>query len=218
MESKSETDVQVIEAEYDDGGVYFYQAYNDEIAEWAVENQILGGPPYNPQRMTWIKPSFAWVLYRSGYARKHNQTRILKIKLSHQSVSELLSECNCGKGGGGSYGRVQWDPARDLLSSHDKEPRKMLRKRAIQIGLKGHLNQLYVSRIISVEDVTDLAHKVEEAHLSKDCEKMMENLICELPSERSYAPACSDEVLENLGLKEGDVSKAIARLGFGKTS
>ena len=87
MDAESETNVQVIEAEYDDEGVYFYQAFNDEIADWTLEHQVLGGPFYNPTRMTWIKPSFAWVLYRSGYARKHNQTRILKIKLSHESVS-----------------------------------------------------------------------------------------------------------------------------------
>ena len=46
-----------------------------------------GGPDFNPTRMTWIKPSFAWVLYRSGYGRKHNQTRILKVKLAHEAVA-----------------------------------------------------------------------------------------------------------------------------------
>ena len=74
--------VQVFRGQWDDEGVYFYQAYNDEIAEWAVQHQQFGGPQFNPTRMTWIKPSFAWVLYRSGYARKHNQTRILRVKLS----------------------------------------------------------------------------------------------------------------------------------------
>ena len=54
----------------------------------------LGGPNpppvWNPTRMTWIKPSFAWVLYRSGYGRKHNQTRVLKMKLSHDTVEGTL--------------------------------------------------------------------------------------------------------------------------------
>ena len=49
-------------------------------------------------------------------------------------ISELLSQCACGHGGGGSHGRVQWDPARDLMSSEGREPRRMLRRRAIQIG------------------------------------------------------------------------------------
>ena len=52
--------------EWDEEGVSFYQAFNDKIADWAVENQRFGGPHFNPTRMTWIKPSFAWVLYRAG--------------------------------------------------------------------------------------------------------------------------------------------------------
>jgi hypothetical protein len=66
--------------------------------------------------MTWIKPSFAWVLYRSGYGFKDkNQERILKIKLKHESIAIFLSKCECGIGKGGGIGRVQWDPARDIF-------------------------------------------------------------------------------------------------------
>ena len=65
---------QEIRADYDDQGVWFYQAFKDSIADWAIEHQTLGGAPeFRPLRMTWIKPSFAWVLYRSGYATKHSQ-------------------------------------------------------------------------------------------------------------------------------------------------
>ena len=77
----------IFEADFDDEGVYFYQAYSHNIANWAMEHQKLGGPEFNPTRMTWIKPSLAWVLYRSGYARKRNQERILKVKLSHEVVA-----------------------------------------------------------------------------------------------------------------------------------
>merc|ERR1740121_3005493 len=56
--------------EWDEEGVFFYQAFNKEIADWALENQKFGGPAFNPVRMTWIKPSFAWVLYRAGYGHK----------------------------------------------------------------------------------------------------------------------------------------------------
>ena len=34
-------------AEFDDDGVYFYQAYNSEIADYAIEHQKLGGANYN---------------------------------------------------------------------------------------------------------------------------------------------------------------------------
>lgn len=75
----NDPNVQKFEGEYDDEGVYVYQAYCDGIADYATENQKFGGPLFNDKRMTWIKPSFAWVLYRSGYAQKHNQQRILLL-------------------------------------------------------------------------------------------------------------------------------------------
>ena len=42
---------------------------------------------------------------RSGYGRKPNQTNVLKIKLGHDAVAELLNECTCKHGGGGGVGR-----------------------------------------------------------------------------------------------------------------
>lgn len=222
--------VQLFEAEYDSEGVYFYQAYCDEIANYAILHQTLGGNSFDTKRMTWIKPSFGWVLYRSGYGTKHNQNRILKIKLSHKSIAEILSMCACKVGGGGSLGRVQWDPARDLYLVDDKEPRKMLNKRAIQIGIKGKISELYVKSILSIEDVTDLAHAVGIAHnvfskidnnIIKNKKKnnnvnFSEELLCKLPSEKIYIPIVEKKVLEDLGLSEGKTADEIARLGKGK--
>eukprot|EP00438_Fugacium_kawagutii_P028745 Skav229645 [mRNA] locus=scaffold649:353022:353522:- [translate_table: standard] len=153
--------------------------------------------------MTWIKPSFAWVLYRSGYGKKHNQTRILKVKLSHQSAAELLKHCQCKTGGGGSKGRVQWDPERDLMSGDGKVPREMLRRRAIQIGLKGSLSEMYVKSVMFIEDVTELAHRVAAAHSAPDSKLAMSQLLPELPFERPYMPCCSDDVLTRLRMLPG---------------
>eukprot|EP00122_Pirum_gemmata_P015914 Pgem_evm1s14872 len=55
--------LQVFSADWDEEGVYFYQAFKPEIADWALKNQSLGGEAFNTRRMTWIKPSFAWMLY-----------------------------------------------------------------------------------------------------------------------------------------------------------
>merc|ERR1719193_2493229 len=114
--------------------------------------------------MTWIKPSFAWALYRSGYASKHNQQRILKVQLPHAAVADLLAQCQGRDGGGGSKGRVQWDPERDLHAGEGREPRKMLNRRAIQIGLSKDLSAKYVESAIRISDVTHLARSVGEAH------------------------------------------------------
>ena len=207
----------VFRGEWDAGGVCFYQAFNDAIADYALAHQRFGGPAFKPRRMTWIKPSFAWVLYRSGYARKHNQTRILKVKLPHAAVAAILARCKCKDGGGGSEGRVQWDPARDLLAGDKREPRKMLRRRAIQIGMKGDLSELYVASAVSIEDVTALAHRVGAAHAAaqqkakggggggKACggghvHPAVAALLPELPVERPYMPACARATLERLGM------------------
>lgn len=161
----------VFTADYDDEGVYFYQAYSEEIGAHAVAHQTFQGcDSFNPRRMTWIKPSFGWVLYRSGYGTKPSQTRVLRVKLPHAAVALLLAQCKLSSEESGSAkGRVQWDPERDLYSSSDggKEPRRLEKVRAIQIGLKEELSEYYVGSIIAVEDVTELARRVHAAHQGK---------------------------------------------------
>ncbi|KAK3261636.1 hypothetical protein CYMTET_29462 [Cymbomonas tetramitiformis] len=212
-------DVQVLSAEWDEDGVYFYQAFNDQIADWAIENQRFGGPGFNPTRMTWIKPSFAWMLYRAGYGRKHNQNRILKVKIPHVAVAELLANCQCRHGGGGSHGRVQWDPARDIMAGEGRTPRMLLKRRAIQIGLKDSLSKHYVDSVVCIEDVTALAHRVQEAHQAKNNEASgaaMSELLPELPVERPYMPQCSHAQLVLLGLLPGETALAVSQIGRGK--
>jgi len=215
--------VQEIRASYDEEGVWFYQAFNHPIADWAIENQTLGGPKFHPIRMTWVKPSFAWVLCRSGYATKHNQERILKIKIGHDAVAQLLSCCACEHGGGGAKGRAQWDPERDIMSPDARrhEPRKMQRTRSIQIGLSKELSELYVKSILCIEDVTELAHRVSKAHelLTRDSKSsVMQELVSDLPMERPYTPYMGEKELENVALLPGEVAQAVAGIGFGEAT
>ena len=68
-----EQEVHQIRAIHDEEGVFFYQCFKESIAEYALKTQtFLGCEEFNPTRMTWIKPSFGWAMYRSGYASKHN--------------------------------------------------------------------------------------------------------------------------------------------------
>ena len=192
--------------QWDEEGVWVYQAFCDEISDWALEHQRFGGPHFKPERMTWVKPSFAWILYRSGYSQKRKQERVLKIKVSHAALGGLLSRCAIGHGGGGTLGRIQWDPARDLLAAEKsgKEPRKLLRRRAIQIGLKGRLSVEYVDSVIAIVDVTALARRVGEAHAKKKpaaAAEAMAALLSELPHERPYMPRCSDATLAALRMR-----------------
>src|ERR1700761_3126194 len=80
-----------IRAKYDADTITVYQAYNKSIAEAAVRDQKLDSSPLFRTRMTWIKPSWAWMMYRAGYSYKDaGQARILAIKLSHTGFFELL--------------------------------------------------------------------------------------------------------------------------------
>mmetsp|Transcript_19750 Transcript_19750/g.42948 ORF Transcript_19750/g.42948 Transcript_19750/m.42948 type:complete len:253 (-) Transcript_19750:4047-4805(-) len=221
-------EVPVFRGEWDEQGVYVYQAYCDAIADWALEHQKFGGPAWKPSRMTWIKPSFAWMLYRSGYGTKPGQERVLKIKLTHDAIAHLLSQCKLtntnkdtkmkAKKEIKGTGRVQWDPERDLYQSEGKEPRRMLRTRAIQIGLSGKLSEWYVRQIISIEEVTDLAHKVKAAHALKKADgtlSAMKKMRDNLPTERPYLPLLSKEKLQNLAMLPGASSDSVIRLGRG---
>jgi uncharacterized protein DUF4291 len=54
-------------AQFDDDSIYVYQAYRPAIANYAVTNQRFGGE-FSYNRMSWIKPNFLWMMYRSGWA------------------------------------------------------------------------------------------------------------------------------------------------------
>lgn len=218
--------VSVFRGEWDTEGVYLYQAFNDDIADWALLHQQLGGPHFNTRRTTWIKPSFGWVLYRSGYGCKPNQNRVLKIKVSHAALGNILSQCKYqetnktaksehSSAQDGSNGRVQWDPERDMMSADGREPRALLRQRAIQIGVAGKLSELYVQSALWIQDVTALAHKVCQAHRSKK-KGAMDELRPELPVERPYMPQCHEGCLIRLGMMPGETASALQRLGRGK--
>lgn len=57
---------QQIRAVYNDQTIRVYQAYSDAIANTALLNQTFVSPPFKMERMTWIKPSFLWMMYRAG--------------------------------------------------------------------------------------------------------------------------------------------------------
>lgn len=72
------------------------------------------------------------------------------------------------------------------------------------LGLKDELSELYVESALSIQDVTDLARRVGEAHSLKDKAKSQEAMVALLPLlpvERPYMPACTDAILKTLRLK-----------------
>ncbi|KFY26529.1 hypothetical protein V493_04035 [Pseudogymnoascus sp. VKM F-4281 (FW-2241)] len=153
-----------IRAEYNDDTITVYQAYSASIAQTAVKEQKLSASPdFSLQRMTWIKPSWAWMMYRSGYATKDaRQSHILALKMTHKNFQDLLSLAVVCGGGALSQEdraravRVQWDPERDMALGQ-------LPYRSIQIGISKDISQKWSEEWIeSIEDVTEMATKLKQ--------------------------------------------------------
>ena len=59
-----------IRAVYGEHTIRVYQAYSDPIADAALAHGTFVSPPFKMERMTWIKPSFLWMMYRAGWGLK----------------------------------------------------------------------------------------------------------------------------------------------------
>jgi pre-mRNA-splicing factor ATP-dependent RNA helicase DHX16 len=67
---------------YDKATLTVFQAYSQEIADSALTAGTFTAP-FKFNRMTWIKPSFLWMMYRSAWAMKPRQR-------AHQRLPQLL--------------------------------------------------------------------------------------------------------------------------------
>jgi hypothetical protein len=242
--SISEGKTQVFNAHYDAEGVYFYQALCPESADYLLAHGEYGGARWSWKRTSWIKPSFSWMLYRAKYGRKPGQERIVRIKLSHDTVGLILSRCrlqrssktaktsNGGLEGKRSGAIVQWDPERDLYRSGDKTewklPGALSKTRAIQIGCQPEMFGTQ-EHILEVKDMTSLALQVAYAHGCDQGKKgkwakwkeavvraKMELLRPVLPVEQAYLPTCSPADLQRLGLLLGNNASELSKMGNGR--
>ncbi|KVO23820.1 DUF4291 family protein [Burkholderia ubonensis] len=75
-----------IRAMYDDRTIRVYQAYSDAIADSAITHGTFVSPPFKTERMTWIKPSFLWMILQIQQHRfvltalLHMPRRIVQIR------------------------------------------------------------------------------------------------------------------------------------------
>jgi hypothetical protein len=192
----STTPFRQIRADYNDETITVYQAYSKSIAEAAVKEQKLSASPnFLFSRMTWIKPSFCWMMYRSNYGTKDNrQTNILAITMTHANFRKLLIQAAVCSGSALSAEesrkpvRVQWDPERSPAIG-------MLDYRSLQVGIGREIVEWWVGEgIEAIRDVTDMAAKLKQCiEESKELRKMgkgktVDELVemgC-LPMERVY--------------------------------
>ncbi|TDN37901.1 DUF4291 domain-containing protein [Hymenobacter sp. UV11] len=168
--------------------IVVYQAYNSTIAQFAVENQFLGGSGFSYGRMSWIKPNFLWMMYRCGWASKANQERVLALWLDKTAFEEILIQAVFSTFTAGNYEssevwkqelatknvRLQWDP------DHNPYGDKLIR-RALQLGLKNDALELFGKQQVSrIEDVTEF---VQQQKMHVDNRQLAQLYI---PLERVY--------------------------------
>ncbi len=168
----------VILAQYDRDSIVVYQAYRPSIGHFAVENQYFGGE-FKLSRMTWIKPNFMWMMYRSGWGTKPGQEVILAVRIKRFAFDLILSQAVISKYDRDIYDsqkewnralqnsnvRLQWDP------DHSPTGGK-LQRRAIQLGLRNEVAVKYAQEwIIEITDISSFVAQQRENAITKnyDC-------------------------------------------------
>ena len=188
-----------------------YQAYSPQIASAAV----LAGtfvPPFSRDRMTWIKPSFGWMMHRCGWSARPGQERVLAIEITRSGFEWALAHSCLSHYEPGTHHspedwaalrdaspvRVQWDPDRSLSGER-------LARRAIQVGLSGEAVHRYCDEWIrSITDITATVREAAElvrADRIADAERT-------LPAEEAYP--LSPALARRIGAEPGHPAPANA--------
>lgn len=176
-------------AQFDDESVVVYQAYRPEIGLDAAAHGRFG-PAWSRERMSWIKPNFLWMMYRSGWAEKPGQEVVLALWLRRAGFDRILADAVPSAHDDDAVTREQWQAAikrSDVRLQWDPDhgpggaPE---RRRAIQLGLRGAVLRSFADEwLLAVEDVTPLVRAQRDHARAPRLDALM------LPAERVYPVA-----------------------------
>jgi hypothetical protein len=177
-------------AHFDAGTIVVYQAYRPSIGAYALEHDAFGGE-FSYGRMSWIKPNFLWMMYRSGWGTKEGQEVVLGLRLRRPFFDGLLAQAvpsTFAASGLSSHDewaaavarsevRLQWDP--------DHNPHGApLPRRALQLGLRGSALEAFGKReLLEVIDMTGFVAKQREVLQGAG------GAALRTPVERTYVPS-----------------------------
>jgi hypothetical protein len=188
-------------AHFDEASVVVYQAYRPAIGHHAARHQAFGGE-FSFNRMSWIKPNFLWMMYRSGWGTKPGQEVTLAVRIQRAGFDQILRDAVHSSFVGEVYGdhaawqeavarssvRLQWDPDHDPAGGKTE-------RRAIQLGLRdGVLARYARDWIVEIEDVSEFV--AEQRRHALDAASYAQLLT---PREEVY-PVADAEVTARLGL------------------
>lgn len=176
-------------AHFDAETIVLYQAYRPSIGEYAIGHREFGDS-FSYARMSWIKPNFLWMMYRSGWGTKEGQETTLGLRLrrgffdrilaqvvaSSLSQSDQASQEEWKASLESSNVRLQWDP------DHDPHGNAVAR-RAIQLGLRGAVLEDFGKReLLEVIDMTSFVAEQRDRLSRADVGELR------TPVERVYVP------------------------------
>ena len=178
-----------IRATYDRDGIVVYQAYSPSIADPALKAQRFV-EPFSFGRMTWIKPSFLWLMHRSNWGSKSGQEKTLAVTISRSGWEEALSKAvltlhdpkvfrsneDWQRQFENAVVHVQWDPERSLRGA-------ALDHYSIQVGISRHLIRDFVEKwTLKIQDVSPVVGKIHGLLRSGKADEAKRHL----PVERVY--------------------------------
>ncbi|BCM91108.1 hypothetical protein IAD21_02972 [Abditibacteriota bacterium] len=198
-------------AQFDADSILVYQAYNERIGHFAAQNGHFGGD-FSFNRMSWIKPNFLWMMYRSGWAEKYNQTCILAVRIRRSLWEEILASAvpstfvpelyesdNAWKADvAHSEVRLQWDP--------DHSPRGgKLARRAVQLGLRGDILRRFATEALAIEDISDFVREQKTIVQTDDWSSL-------LTLREEVYPVLNPETARRVGVDSLEVGRASSQM------
>lgn len=187
-------------AHYDEQSIIVYQAYRPSIGRFAIEHGYFGGD-FLLARMSWIKPNFLWMMYRSGWGTKEGQEITLGLRLRRAFFESILAQAVPSTYDAKHYPtreqwqealvtsqvRLQWDPDHHPSGAEQE-------RRAIQLGLRGEVLAAFGKR--ELLEVIDMTEFVAEQRLNAASAGFVD---LRIPVEHVYVPA-NPAVGKQLGL------------------
>ena len=159
------------------------------------------GGAFRLDRMSWVKPNFLWMMFRSGWGTKEGQEVTLAVWIKRPAFDAILKEAvhstfvpelyashdEWKRAVARSSVRLQWDP------DHDPSGAKVER-RAIQLGLRGDALARYAREwIIRIEDVSPFVEQQHPYARPTSYDRLL------VPREEVY-PVLDGEVAARLGV------------------
>ncbi len=189
-------------AQFDDESVAVYQAYRPSIGRYAAEHGHFG-TGFSLKRMSWIKPNFLWMMFRSGWATKEGQEVVLAVRILRTAFNTILvhavhstfqptlypDQDAWKRALANSNVRLQFDPDHDPSGAP-------VERRAIQLGLRGDVLARYAKEwIVGIEDISAFVHEQHKHVVAKDLGELV------TPREEVYIVE-DEEVRKRLRLSE----------------